>query len=428
MNQRMDESLRMIRNRIQAQLLRKLETTRELGSTEQVRGEIEDLFGSIVAREGLALSTIERRTLLEEIIAEITGYGPIERLIEDDTITEVMVNGPNLVYIERDGIIEETNITFSDDTSLRKVIDRIVSPLGRHVDEASPFVDARLPDGSRVNIIIPPLSLIGPVITIRKFSKDPLTVNDLIEFGSITSEGDEFLRACVEAKINIVISGGTGTGKTTLLNILSQYIPSRERIVTVEDAAELQLRQKHVIPLEKRPPNVEGVGEVTIRQLVINALRMRPDRIIVGEIRDGAALDMLQAMSTGHEGSLTTVHSNNPRDTLNRIETMVLMAGIELPLRVVREHIASAIEMVVHLERFRDGTRKVVQISEVGHLEGDTIAMEDIFIFEQTGFENERVQGLLLPTGYIPSFRERLDEAGVVLHPRVFGLGWKQPE
>jgi pilus assembly protein CpaF len=304
-----------------------------------------------------------------------------------------------------------------------RIIDRIVAPLGRRIDESSPYVDARLTDGSRVNAVIPPISLVGPVLTIRKFGANPITVEDLIEYGSITAEAVEFLKACVIAKINMVISGGTGSGKTTLLNVLSQYVPGDERIITIEDAAELQLRQEHVVSLEKRMPNIEGRGEVAIRQLVINSLRMRPDRIIVGEIRDAAALDMLQAMNTGHDGSMTTAHSNSPRDTLARIETMTLMAGMELPVRAIREQIASALELVVHLERLRDGSRRVTHLTEIQGMEGDTVTMQDLFVFEQTGFEDGRVIGRLRPTGLRPKFIHKLETSGINLPAAIFGLG-----
>ena len=334
-----------------------------------------------------------------------------------------MVNGPKNVYIEQNGRILKTPVTFENNDHLMRIIDRIVAPLGRRIDEGSPMVDARLPDGSRVNAVIPPISLVGPTLTIRIFSKTPLTVENLIEFGTITPEAIEFLKACVIAKVNVIISGGTGSGKTTLLNVLSSFIPNSERIVTIENAAELQLRQEHVVTLESRPPNVEGRGSVTIQDLVINSLRMRPDRIIVGEVRGGEALDMLQAMNTGHDGSLTTLHANSPRDMLARLETMVLMAGMDLPHRAIREQVSSAIDLVVHQERMRDGTRKIVSISEIQGMEGDVITMSEIFRFEQTGLENGRVIGRLRPTGLRPKFMYRLQEAGIVLPPSIFGIG-----
>jgi pilus assembly protein CpaF len=304
-----------------------------------------------------------------------------------------------------------------------RIIDRIVAPLGRRIDEASPYVDARLPDGSRVNAVISPISLVGPVLTIRKFSHNPITVDQLVQFGSISQESLQFLKACVESRLNIVISGGTGSGKTTFLNIISGFIPNDERIVTIENAAELQLRQEHVVTLESRPPNIEGRGEVTIRQLVNNALRMRPDRIIVGEVRDEAALDMLQAMNTGHDGSMTTLHSNGPRDSMSRLETMTLMAGMDLPSRAIREQVSSAIDLVVHQERMRDGTRKVVNITEVSGMEGDVITMTDIFIYEQTGMENGQIIGRLRPTGLRPKFMDKIEASGIHLPPSIFGIG-----
>jgi pilus assembly protein CpaF len=354
-----------LKTRVQNKLLAELDPSMDVNQTAEVRRTIEELFENILAEEKIVLSRPERRRLFEQIVAEILGLGPLEPLLADETVTEVMVNGGKHIYIERAGKIIREPVSFESDDHLMRIIDRIVAPLGRRIDESSPYVDARLSDGSRVNAVIPPISLVGPILTIRKFFKTPLTVEQMIDYGSITPEAVEFLKACVMGAINVVISGGTGSGKTTLLNVLSQYIPSDERIVTIENAAELQLRQEHVVTLESRPPNIEGKGEVTIQHLVVNSLRMRPDRIIVGEIRDKEALDMLQAMNTGHEGSMTTAHSNSPRDTLSRIETMTLMAGMDLPVRAIREQIASAIELIVHQERYRDGTRKVTHISEV---------------------------------------------------------------
>jgi pilus assembly protein CpaF len=347
----------------------------------------------------------------------------LEPLLKDPTISEIMVNGPKNVYVERDGKLQRVSTVFEDDDHVMRIIDRIVAPLGRRVDESSPTVDARLPDGSRVNAVIPPISLVGPTLTIRKFSKVPLTIEDLIDYGSITPEVVEFLKACVYARKNVVISGGTGSGKTTLLNIMSSFIPNDERIVTIENAAELQLRQEHVVTLESRPPNIEGRGEVSIRDLVINCLRMRPDRIVVGECRGAEALDMLQAMNTGHDGSLTTAHSNSPRDTLARLETMVLMAGMELPVRAIREQIASAVDVIVHQSRMRDGTRKVVNVTEVQGMEGDVIVLSDIFIFEQTGLEGGNIIGRLRPTGIRPRFMPDIEAAGIHLPPNIFGIG-----
>jgi pilus assembly protein CpaF len=334
-----------------------------------------------------------------------------------------MTIGHEKVYIERKGKLESAAVQFESEEHLRRIIDRIVSPLGRRIDESSPYVDARLTDGSRVNAVIPPISLVGPTLTIRKFAKIPITIEQLIEWGTITAESVEFLRAAVVARINMVISGGTGSGKTTLLNVISQYIPADERIITIENAAELQLRQEHVVTLESRPPNIEGRGEVTIQNLVVNSLRMRPDRIIVGEIRAEEALDMLQAMNTGHEGSMTTAHSNSPRDTLSRIETMTLMAGMDLPVRAIREQIASALQLVVHLERLRDGTRKVTHICEIQGMEGDVITMTDIFVFEQTGFEDGKVIGRLRPTGLRPKFMDKIEASGIHLPASIFGVG-----
>jgi pilus assembly protein CpaF len=334
-----------------------------------------------------------------------------------------MVNGSKNVFVERKGKVERVPVSFESDDHVMRIIDRIVSPLGRRIDESSPYVDARLPDGSRVNAVIPPISLVGPVLTIRKFAKIPITIENLIAFGTITAEAVEFLKACVVSRLNVVISGGTGSGKTTLLNILSQFIPADERIITIENAAELQLRQEHVVSLESRPPNIEGRGEVTIRDLVINALRMRPERIVVGEVRDDAALDMLQAMNTGHDGSMTTLHSNSPRDTLSRLETMVMMAGMDLPSRAIREQIASALNLVVHQERMRDGSRHVTYITEVQGMEGDVITMTDLFVFEQTGIESGRVVGRLRPTGLRPKFMDRIEASGIHLPASVFGIG-----
>jgi pilus assembly protein CpaF len=332
-----------------------------------------------------------------------------------------MVNGPQQVYIEREGRLELTNVTFQNDEHVMKIIQRIIAPIGRRVDESSPMVDARLADGSRVNAIIPPLSLVGPVVTIRKFSATPFTVEDLVRFGTATPEMFEFLEACVKARLNIFVSGGTGSGKTTMLNILSSFIPDDERIVTIEDAAELQLRQEHVVTLEARPPNIEGKGAIPIRELVRNALRMRPDRIVVGECRSAEALDMLQAMNTGHDGSMSTGHANSPRDMLSRLETMVLMAGMDLPLRAIREQIASAVDLIVHQNRLKDGSRKIVNITEVQGMEGDVIVMQDIFVFEQTGVVEGKIQGKLRPTGIRPKFVEKFETTGIHLPPNVFG-------
>lgn len=412
-----------LKTRVQNRLLAELDPSMDISHVSEVRNTIQDLFEQVLAEENIVLSRPERQRLFEQISAEILGYGPIQTLLEDDTITEVMVNGAKNIYIERGGKIIRVPVAFESDEHVLRIIDRIVAPLGRRIDESSPYVDARLPDGSRVNAVIPPISLVGPVLTVRKFARNPITLEQLIEFGTITPEALQFLKACVESRLNLVISGGTGSGKTTLLNILSQFIPADERIVTVENAAELQLRQEHVVTLESRPPNIEGRGEVTIRQLVINCLRMRPDRIIVGEIRDEAALDMLQAMNTGHDGSMTTAHSNSPRDTLARLETMVMMAGMELPVRAIREQVSSAIDLIIHEERLRDGTRKVVNITEVSGMEGDVITMTDIFIFEQSGFEGGKIIGRLRPTGLRPKFMDKIESSGIHLPPSIFGIG-----
>jgi pilus assembly protein CpaF len=412
-----------LKTRVQNKLLSELDPTMDVTRTEEVRRTIQDLFEQILAEENIVLSRPERARLFEQIAAEILGFGPLQPLLEDDTITEIMVNGPKNVYVERKGKIHRVPVTFENNDHVMRIIDRIVAPLGRRIDESSPYVDARLQDGSRVNAVIPPLSLVGPTLTIRKFSKNPITVEQLIQFGSVSPEAIQFLKACVEARLNIVISGGTGSGKTTLLNVMSSFIPGDERIVTIENAAELQLRQEHVVTLESRPPNIEGRGEITIRDLVINSLRMRPDRIIVGECRGGETLDMLQAMNTGHDGSMTTAHANSPRDAIARIETMCLMAGMELPVKAIREQVASAVDLICHQERMRDGTRKVVSITEVSGMEGEVITMTDIFVFEQTGIENGKIIGRLRPTGLRPKFMDKIETAGINLPPSIFGIG-----
>jgi pilus assembly protein CpaF len=413
---------RELKSRVKNRLIAELDPEMDLSKTAEVRQRIKALFDAVVEGENIVLTRVERERLFEEVTADIIGFGPIEPLLQDPTVTEVMVNGPNQIYIEQRGKLHLTDVTFDDDEHVRRIIDRIVSPLGRHVDESSPLCDARLPDGSRVNIVIPPISLIGPTITIRKFSKTPLGIDDLIRFGSMTPEIAEFLRACVVARLNIVVSGGTGSGKTTLLNVLSSFIPDDERIITIEDAAELQLRQEHVVRLEARPPNIEGKGAITIRDLVINALRMRPDRIVVGECRGREALDMLQAMNTGHDGSLTTGHANSPRDMLSRLETMVLMAGMDLPVRAIREQIASAVDLIIQQSRLRDGSRKITQIAEVQGMEGDVIVLQDIFVFEQEAYEAGKVIGRIKPTGVRPKFMPKFEDAGIRLPPTIFGL------
>jgi pilus assembly protein CpaF len=413
----------LIRDRVQRRLLAEADGEVDLSHVPQMHQMIETLFNRVLAEENLLYTRAVRARLLDWVISDILGFGPMEPLLQEPSITEVMVNGYDTVYIERYGKVEKTHVTFENEAHLMRIIDRIVAPLGRRVDESSPMVDARLPNGYRVNVIIPPLSLIGPMLTIRKFAQTPFTAQDLVANGTLTAPLVNFMKACVEARVNIVISGGTGSGKTTLLNVVSAFIPTNERIITIEDIAELQLKQDHVGRLEKRPSNVEGKGEVTIRQLVINSLRMRPDRIIVGEARGGEALDMLQAMNTGHDGSMTTIHSNSPRDTLRRIETMVLMAGLELPLRAIREQVSSAIEMIIHMERMRDGTRKVVHVAEVQGMEGDTILMQDLFLFDQTGIQNGRVVGVLKSTGLRPRFAEKFAINNIELPVDIFTQG-----
>jgi pilus assembly protein CpaF len=382
---------------------------------------LEEEMCKVYEQTGVRLPDDLRKQLFREILDDMVGYGPIQTLLEEPEISEVMVNRPQQVYIERNGKLMETAITFEDDDHILRIIDRIISPLGRRVDSDSPMVDARLPDGSRVNAVIPPVAIDGPNLTIRKFTKEKLTVDQLLEFDTLTRTMSDFLRACVLGRLNIVISGGTGSGKTTLLNVLSGFIPENERVVTIEDSAELRLAQKHVVRMESRPPNIDGRGQVTIRDMVRNALRMRPDRIIVGECRGGEALDMLQAMNTGHDGSLTTLHANSPRDALSRMETMVLMAGMELPLKVIRQQIASAVDLIVHQSRLKNGPRKITAISEVCGMEGDTIVMTDIFKFEQTGVSEEGdVLGTFHPTGIRPMFSPRLEAVGYKLGAELF--------
>jgi len=399
------------------------------GIERESNGDAADKLARRLAQEAYQRTQLElspglREQLLQDVLDDLLGFGPIQPLLEDPLISEVMVNGPDRVFVERNGKLEKSTVRFSDDAEVLRVIDRIILPLGRRIDSENPTVDARLPDGSRVNAVVAPVALDGPSITIRKFSKERLRVEDLIRLGSLTEHMAQFIEACVVAKLNIVVAGGTGSGKTTLLNVLSEYIPEGERLVTIEDAAELQLNQSNLVRLEARPPNVEGRGEVSIRHLVKNALRMRPDRIIVGEVRGGEALDMLQAMNTGHDGSLTTVHANSPRDALSRLETLCLLAGVELPLRVVREQISSAVNLIVEQTRMRDGTRKVTGIAEVGGMEGDTVIMTDIFKFDEKGVDEDgKVLGDLRPTGIRPMFSPRLEIAGFKLPPQVFGAG-----
>jgi Flp pilus assembly CpaF family ATPase len=400
---------------------------REIGTRPDrdklLREKAEAAVARILDEEGSTLTDrAARKRIVKEVCDEALGLGPLEDLLADDRVTEVMVNGRDNVFCEMAGKLQKTDLSFTDDAQLLSVIERIVTPLGRRIDEKSPMVDARLADGSRVNAIIPPLAIDGPSITIRKFSKEPLGVDDLCRFGSLTPELADLLRACVEARLNIVISGGTGSGKTTLLNVLSSFIPADERIVTIEDAAELQLRQPHIVRLESRPANIEGVGEVKIRDLVKNSLRMRPDRIVVGECRGAEAVDMLQAMNTGHDGSLTTVHSNSTRDAIARLETLVMFAGLDLPSRAIREQIASAIHIIVQQSRLSDGSRRVVSVAEVSGMEGQTITLQEIFAFKQTGVDqNRKVVGSFGPTGFVPKFVSKLTEMGIALPRGIFG-------
>jgi pilus assembly protein CpaF len=391
-------------------------------SEEELSRQLQEHLKLILSRERIPLTGPDRAQLVQDVTDDVLGYGPIDGLLKDPDITEVMVNGPDRIYVERGGKLTPTTAQFADEAHLRRIIEKIVAQVGRRVDEANPMVDARLPDGSRVNAVLPPLAIGGPFLTIRKFAKDPFTVDDLINFGTFSPETARFLEACVKGRLNVIVSGGTGTGKTTALNVLSSFIPADERVVTVEDAKELQLRQDHVLALESRPPNVEGKGEVRIRDLVRNALRMRPDRIVVGECRGGEALDMLQAMNTGHDGSLTTVHANTPRDSLSRIETMVLMAGMDLPVRAIREQMASAIDVIVQLTRLRDGSRRVTHVSEVQGMEGEIIVLQDLFLFDfAMGVDTDgRFRGQLKSTGIRPKFAEKLADHGIRLGPELF--------
>jgi pilus assembly protein CpaF len=415
------DPFRPIRERVQSQLLRESNRYLKLDDREAVQAQIVTMLDEALAQDGIQPARVDYMRILDSISNEVLGFGPIQQLLDDETCTEIMVNGYDQVVVERFGKLQMTDVTFDDEHHVMRVIDKIVAPLGRRVDESSPMVDARLPDGSRVNAIIPPLSLVGPILTIRRFPRQPLTVDDIIRLGSMTREMAEFLAAAVKAKVNIIVAGGTGSGKTTLLNVLSSFIPDDERIVTIEDAAELQLVQDHVLTLESRPPNIDGKGQVSIRDLVRNTLRMRPDRIIVGEVRSGEALDMLQAMNTGHDGSLTTVHANTPRESLSRLETMVLMAGMDLPVRAIRDQISKAIHLIVQQERLQDGTRKIVNITEIHGLEGDTIVLEDIFRFEQSGYESGKVLGQFKATGARPKCYEKFGPMGINLPLSVFG-------
>jgi pilus assembly protein CpaF len=416
-----EELLRNVRLRLQEEIVGAFDTLVDATPAE-ARSRIETLVDRVMVAQGFVVTRDERLRLILEMVNDVTGLGPLEPLLNDDSITEIMVNGPSQIYIERGGKILRVDTVFLNNEHVLRTIDRIITPLGRRIDDSSPRVDARLADGSRVNAIIEPLSLVGPVITVRKFAAKPYVVDDLIRFGTATPEMFAFLQACIEAKLNLFVSGGTGSGKTTTLNVISSFIPNDERIVTIEDAAELQLRQEHVITLEARPANLEGEGEITIRNLLRNAMHMRPDRIIVGECRAGEALDMLQAMTTGHDGSLSTGHANSPKDMLRRLETMVLMTGYQMPLRAIREQISSAVDLIVHTARLKDGSRKIVNITEVYGIEDDEILTQDIFAFEQTGFHDGRIEGELKPTGVRPTFMGQFQRMGVELPPGDFGI------
>ncbi|HYM83740.1 MAG TPA: ATPase, T2SS/T4P/T4SS family [Candidatus Dormibacteraeota bacterium] len=421
------ELLHEIRLKLQQAITDSSDSLFDITAGTEIRPRVEGIVDRVVRANGFVVTADERLRLIEELLGDVGGLGPLEPLLADETVTEVMVNGPNHIYIERRGKIERVDRTFINEEHVHRIIDRIVTPLGRRIDQSSPRVDARLPDGSRVNAIIPPLSLVGPVITIRKFAARPFTVDDLVGFGTATAEMFDFLKACVEARLNVFVSGGTGSGKTTTLNVLSQFIPEDERIVTIEDAAELQLRQTHVVTLESRPPNLEGEGEITIRALLRNALHMRPDRIIVGECRSGEALDMVQAMTVGQEGSMSTGHANSAPDMLRRLETMILMSGYELPLRSIREQIASAVDLIVHTARLKDGSRKIVNITEIYGIEDDEILTQDIFVFEQTGIQDKRIQGELRPTGIRPTFMWKFKSRGIDLPADEFGIPPEDP-
>ena len=388
----------------------------------ELEGMVQDRLRELLNDEQIALSPQEKATISKQISDIVLGLGPLEEFTDDPTVTEIMVNGADKIFVERNGKLEMTGARFHNDEQLRRTIDKIVSKVGRRIDESSPYVDARLPDGSRVNAVIPPLAIDGPSLTIRRFSAEPFRTSDLVQFGTVTAEVAEFLDACVKGRVNLLVSGGTGAGKTTTLNVLSSYIPESERIITIEDAAELKMQQPHVVRLESRPPNIEGKGQVTIRDLVRNSLRMRPDRIIVGEVRDAAAIDMLQAMNTGHDGSICTVHANSPRDVLSRLEVMTLMAGMELTQRAIREQIASAIDVIVHQERMKDGTRRVTHVSEVVGMEGEIITLQDIFAFNfRAGVDSQgKVLGTLQATGLRPAFLEKLADRGIHVPPSLF--------
>jgi len=419
-----DQESELLRMRIHRRLIEEMDTSQlaDINPTE-LRKQVKQAVNELLMEENELLTQTERDRLVEEILDETMGLGPLEPLLRDESVSEVMVNGCNHVYVERKGKLQLTDVAFKDDNHLMQIIDRIVSRIGRRVDESTPLCDARLQDGSRVNVIIPPLSIDGPALTIRKFSTDPYKIDDLIAFGSLNAMAADLLKACVFARFNIIISGGTGSGKTTLLNVVSSFIPEDERIVTIEDAAELQLQQEHVVRLETRPPNIEGKGAISMRDLVKNSLRMRPERIVVGEVRAGEALDMLQAMNTGHDGSLTTVHANNPRDGIRRLETLVMMAGFDLPQRAIREQIASAVDIIIQASRLSDGSRKVTSITEIVGMEGDVVLMQDIFQFKQEGLdENGKIIGEFKYTGVRPKFLDRIIASGFKLDMSMFEL------
>jgi len=420
---KMEDPFSELKARVQNGVISDLEIDLEELSNDfsKHRGAIEGLIAKYLAKESLNLTMTQRDRIQAELMDEITGFGPITALINDPEVNEIMVNGPNQIYVERSGLLYRTDYHFKDDNHVLHVIKKIVSPIGRRIDESSPMVDARLPNGSRVNAIIPPLALNGPTLTIRKFSDNPFKVEDLVRFGTLTAKMAEVIRFCIEGRLNVVVSGGTGSGKTTTLNVLSSFIPNNERIVTIEDAAELKLFQDHVVRLETRPSNVEGRGEVSIRDLVKNSLRMRPDRIVVGEVRSGEALDMLQAMNTGHDGSLTTGHANSPRDMLSRLETMVLMSGMQLPVKAIRDQVASALDIIIQQSRLQDGSRKITHITEVHGMEGDVIILQDVFRYEQTGLDQKgKVTGQFVFTGVKPRFVEKLKHHGIEIPMSLF--------